>query len=252
VSASPPSVAARDQSVRPAELVVDSYRTRPRSVVVRRPRGSVVVLGSSQPPSMLDAGRLASGGVSVLRRRSGGSAVHLRDADPLWVELWVPSGDRLFDLDVVRASERVGEWWAAALGDMGASRVQVHRGALVPGDGSEWCCFAGVGPGEVLSGRRKLVGLGQWRCREGALFQCAVHDHWDAGRLAEVLALDPGRRGSLVAAGPPPPTGLDGVDGLDPVAGGGAAHQLVVALRRRLPEPETWRFDEGAEIELER
>ncbi len=201
---------------------------------------------------MVDAGQLASGGVSVLRRRSGGSAVLLRGADPLWVELWIPSCDRLFDRDVRRASERVGEWWAAALRSMGASRVQVHRGAAVPGDGSDWSCFAGLGPGEVLSGRRKLVGLAQWRCRQGALFQCAVHVHWDAGRLAGVLALDPERRRTLAAAWSEAATGLDGVDGLDPVAGGGAGHRLLVALRHHLPESETWRVDESVEIELER
>jgi lipoate-protein ligase A len=220
--------------------------------VVRRPRGSVVVLGSSQPLSMVDAGRLASGGVSVVRRRSGGSAVLLRGADPLWVELWIPSGDRLFDRDVVRASERVGGWWAAALHSMGASRVQVHCGAAVPGYGSEWSCFAGLGPGEVLSGQRKLVGLAQWRCRQGALFQCAVHLHWDALPLAELLALDPERRRTLAGAWSEAATGLDAVDGLDPVAGGGARHRLLAALRRHLPQPETWQVDEGVEIELER
>ncbi len=202
---------------------------------------------------MVDAERLASNGVGVLRRRSGGSAVLLGCADPLWVELWVPSSDALFDPDVIRASERVGECWAATLGSVGASRMQVHRGPSMPGNGSEWCCFAGIGPGEVLSEGRKLVGLAQWRCRQGALFQCAVHTHWDARPLAEVLALDPERRRALGAAWSEVATGLDDVDGLDLAARGeGARHRLVEALSRHLPQPETWRVDQSGEIELER
>jgi len=202
---------------------------------------------------MVDAERLASNRVAVLRRRSGGSAVLLGRADPLWVELWVPSSDGLFDPDVIRASVDVGECWAMALESVGASRVQVHRGPSIPGNGSEWCCFAGIGPGEVLSGGRKLVGLAQWRCRQGALFQCAIHTHWDARPLAEVLVLDPRRRGALGAAWSEVATGLDGVDGLDQVAREeGARHRLVDALWRHLPQPETWRVDQSAEIELER
>ena len=49
-----------------------------------------------------------------------------------------------------------------------------------------WCplvCFAGVGPGEVLAGGRKLVGISQRRTRAGARFQCAVHVRVVAGAV---------------------------------------------------------------------
>jgi lipoate-protein ligase A len=36
-------------------------------------------------------------------------------------------------------------------------------------------CFAGVGPGEVLTGDRKLVGLSQRRTRHGIRIQCQAH-----------------------------------------------------------------------------
>ncbi|HEX4903649.1 MAG TPA: hypothetical protein VFV42_12605, partial [Acidimicrobiales bacterium] len=61
-------------------------------------------------------------------------------------------------------------------------------------------CFAGRGPGEVLLGEAKVVGISQRRTRAGARFQCAVPVRWDPAPLAAVLA-GPVEAGALAAVG---------------------------------------------------
>ena len=61
-------------------------------------------------------------------------------------------------------------------------------------------CFAGLGPGEVEAGGRKVVGVAQWRCRQGALFQTCAYRHWEAGPLLDLLgprAVPPAERSAF-------------------------------------------------------
>jgi hypothetical protein len=67
----------------------------------------------------------------------------------------------------------VGEWWAIALGELGVVG-SVHRGPVVDADQGAVACFAGLGPGEVTVAGAKLLGLSQWRCREGALVSSVI------------------------------------------------------------------------------
>ena len=130
----------------------------------RRP-GAVVVLGSTQPVEVLDDRAIERDGVAVLRRNGGGGAVLLRSED-CWVELWLPAevaGD-----DVRATAALVGGWWAAALGELGVVTTR-HRGGMVDAAQGAVACFAGIGPGELLVEGHKLLGLSQWRAREGAL-----------------------------------------------------------------------------------
>jgi lipoate-protein ligase A len=60
-------------------------------------------------------------------------------------------------------------------------------------------CFAGLGPGEVSAGGRKLVGISQRRTRAAARFQCAVHGRFDGAAVAAMLRLQPAERASLAA-----------------------------------------------------
>ena len=129
-----------------------------------------VALGSTQ------------GGEGV-RRRSGGGAVWLSPGDPLWVDVVVPRGDRLWDDDVGRAFWWLGEVWAGLLDG------EVHRGGLVCTRWSRQVCFGGMGPGEVAVDGRKAVGISQRRTRDGALFQCAVYRVWDPRLLVAHLGL---------------------------------------------------------------
>src|SRR5439155_265605 len=78
------------------------------------------------------AGHVRAGAeVSVVRRRTGGGAVWVAPGDPVWVDVVVPAGDRLWDDDVGRAVWWLGDAWAAALADLGLAAAGVHRGPMV-------------------------------------------------------------------------------------------------------------------------
>jgi len=178
-----------------------------RVVVVRRVTRSAVVLGSTQDEAVVDRRRAALAGVGVVRRRSGGGAVLVGPGDPWWIDLWIPRGDPLCVDDVGRAPEWVGECWVRALralGAGGAGGLGVHRGPARRTAWSELVCFAGVGPGEVVvagggagGGPRKVVGIAQWRARQGALFHCAAYRRWDPTALADLLVVPSAERDSL-------------------------------------------------------
>ena len=157
---------------------------------VERP---ALVLGSTQPLDVVDHEVAARAGVEVVRRRSGGGAVLLQPGGALWVDVILPRDDPRWDDDVAVASHWLGDAWAAALGGCGLDAA-VHRGPLVRGPWSERVCFAGLGPGEVTVGGRKVVGTSQRRTRSWAHFQSAALTTWDPVTLLALLALDDDER----------------------------------------------------------
>jgi len=152
------------------------------TVGILRRSTSTVVLGSTQHVADLDGRAIARDGVSVRRRRGGGGAVLLRP-DDCWVELWLPATSATERGDVRSTAYRVGEWWEVALAGLGVSAVQ-HRGGVRDADQGAIACFAGLGPGELTVTGRKLVGLSQWRAREGSLVSSVV-----AARVPEDLSV---------------------------------------------------------------
>jgi lipoate-protein ligase A len=84
----------------------------------------------------------------------------------------------------------LGDAWNRALGALGVPSATVHHGRLRPGPWSRALCFAGLGPGEVTVGGRKLVGLSQRRQRDRAWFATAMYLRPTRARLDEVLARD--------------------------------------------------------------
>jgi hypothetical protein len=110
----------------------------------------------------------------------------------VWVDVFVPAGDPLWDDDVCRASWWLGEAWAGALGG-GA----VHRAGVSDREASRVACFAAVGPGEVVRDGAKVLGISQRRTRHGARFQCVAYR---SGPGDLVGLLDPGVVGADVAA----------------------------------------------------
>jgi lipoate-protein ligase A len=147
-----------------------------------------LVLGSAQPDDHVDLDRARAAGIEVVRRRSGGGAVLLVPDEVVWVDVIVPVTSPVWDPDVVRSAGWLGDAWMEALGGFGpsagATGMRVHRGPLVGSQWSRHVCFAGVGPGEVLDGRSKLVGVSQRRTRLHARFQCALHRHWQPELIA--------------------------------------------------------------------
>jgi hypothetical protein len=157
----------------PAALLdVDGIRSLAVSTLGVLRASPMVVLGSTQRVEDLDTTALARDGVTVRRRRGGGGAVLLRPPD-CWIELWLPATSSAERGDVRSTAYRVGEWWQVALRSLGVA-CDVHHGAVVGAVQGAVACFAGLGPGELSSEGRKLVGLSQWRAREGALVSSVI------------------------------------------------------------------------------
>ena len=152
---------------------------------------AAVVLGSRQTPSVLDATAVARADVDVVRRRSGGGAVLVVPGEMVWIDVIIPVAHRVWCPDVARSMEVVGEAWARALAPFDAGPLHVHRGPMVRTPWSELVCFDGVGPGEVMRGDAKLVGISQRRTRLAARFQCALHLRHDPDALARLLTGPP-------------------------------------------------------------
>jgi lipoate-protein ligase A len=177
---------------------VEQFRTeRRRLAVTRDVAGPTLVLGSTQPTELVDFTTLRERQVELARRRGGGGAVYLGPGEQLWVDVWVPRDDPLWLPDVSAAAEWVGAWWTEALADSGQQGFEVHRGRSVPGAFGDLVCFAGRGPGEVFHGLAKVVGLSQWRAREGALFSSCAYLRWDPVPLVTLVDLDDDGRAVL-------------------------------------------------------
>ncbi len=129
-------------------------------------------------------------GVKVVRRRSGGGGVLLWPDEQVWLDLEVPVADALWIDDVGRSMWWVGELWLAALAGI-APLAMVHRGRLLRTPWSSDVCFAGVGPGELMVGDAKLVGISQRRTRDAARFQTLVHLRWRPDAVAALVADGP-------------------------------------------------------------
>jgi lipoate---protein ligase len=177
---------------------VEQFRSlSSRHAVARQVEGPTLVLGSTQRTEVVDAARASEDGVAVVRRRGGGGAVLLRPGDHLWIEAWIPRDDPLWEADVAVAAAWVGAWWSDALGPAGADDRVVHQGPSVPGPHGSLVCFSGRGPGELFASGRKLMGISQWRSREGSLFHTCAYTQWDPYLLIDLLDVDPGAREAL-------------------------------------------------------
>ena len=171
-----------------------------RTVWIFQPSEPAVVLGSTQPASVVRPGA----DIEVVRRRSGGGAVLLVPGEVLWVDVVVPRHDVLWDDDVGRATHWLGELWVRALAGCGVVGASVHTGAMVCRPWSKLVCFAGLGPGEVLDRRA-----------QGRRDQPAAHE---GGREVPVRALPPlgsGRAGGSAGRPPPLRRGAGGIGGRD-------------------------------------
>lgn len=89
----------------------------------------------------------------------------------------------------MRAFWWLGESIARALGEVGINGAHVYKGALQTRDLPVSVCFAGLGPGEVKVGERKLVGVSQRRTREAALFQCSLFLRHRTSEIGHLLGL---------------------------------------------------------------
>lgn len=163
-----------------------------RTVRIHRPANGAIVLGSAQPDSDVDHEAVRRHGLTIVRRASGGGAVLVQPADLVWIDVVVPRDDQLWRDDVGKAFSWLGAVWVQVLQCLDVRAVSMHEGAMVTTEWSRKICFAGLGPGEVLSNGRKLIGISQKRTRNGALFQASVLLRFDLERMIDVLALPSG------------------------------------------------------------
>lgn len=152
------------------------------------PDGRALVLGSAQQHSAADLAATTAAGVAVVRRRSGGGAVFVDPARSVWVDVVLPPHDRRWSNDVREATYWLGGAWQRALGGLGME-TRLYRGGLEQTPWGRQVCFAALGPGEVLVGDRKVVGISQRRTRDGARFQCIAYDRWDPADVLDLLDL---------------------------------------------------------------
>jgi lipoate-protein ligase A len=196
-----------------------------RTVAVCRVTAPAVVLGSTQRDSVVDADRARRSGIEVARRRSGGGAVLVLPGDPVWIDAWVPRGDRFWDDDVARAFDWLGATWTRALVSLGCAGMAAHRGGYAACTRwSSLICFGGVGTGEVVSAEgRKVVGIAQRRTRAGAWFHSACVLRWAPDPLLDVLDLPDAEQAAAR-------TGLEAVAGgiLDALPPGTAVDDATV------------------------
>ncbi len=169
-----------------------------------RPTDDAIVLGSRQRDDLLDRAACERSGLSIVRRRSGGGAVIMRRATTLWIDVILPV--RAAPDDVRASMVLIGEWWCDALSSLAPGPLTVHRGGMQRSPWSDLVCFAGVGPGEVMAGADKLVGLSQRRTRRGIRVQGLIYGASVAHEYRPVL------RGDLPHGDPCGQGSLPGID----------------------------------------
>lgn len=139
-----------------------------------------IVLGSAQSESWLDAGAVDSLGADVVVRRSGGGMVLLVPGEHVWIDITVPREDALWDDDISKSFDWLGNLWASQIKALDPSvDATVHSGKSEFVDDGRVICHAGIGAGEVVVGDSKIVGLSQRRTRMGARFQCILFSKFD-------------------------------------------------------------------------
>jgi lipoate-protein ligase A len=170
-----------------------------------------VVLGSTQSFDVVDAARAAESGFDVVRRRSGGGVVILQPSDHAWIDVTIPRGHSLWHDDVERATWWLGDVWCNVLQDVVSASPSsggspsgwvVHREKLVATAPERAVCFASIGPGEVVRGNRKVVGISQRRTKDAARFQCTVFREVNSSLYERLLRIEvPASLGEAVGVG---------------------------------------------------
>ena len=155
-----------------------------------------LVLGSSQPEDAANTEELQRRGLDLVKRQTGGGAVLVVPEALVWIDVFIPRDDPLWEADVDKSAVWLGEVWQATLAEFGIS-AEVHQGPYQPGDWGNLICFAGRAAGEVFVEGKKSVGISQRRTRQGARFQTALARQWNISELSPLLNLSPEDRTRL-------------------------------------------------------
>ena len=149
----------------------DVVRSLPQATaLIVRVAEPVIVLGSTQPRVVIKEELPFE-----IRRRRGGGGVVLIQPDDLWVDFWIPARDERYRRDVNEQALGAGAWWATVLRDLRKGDWRIASAEMRGEPAHRVVCFAGSGPGEVFVDEKKVVGITQWRVREGAFISCVLH-----------------------------------------------------------------------------
>ena len=108
--------------------------------------------------------------------------------DSVWIDVVINRADPLWDDDVNRAPLWLGQVWVEALASLGIGPGKVVE-RYQPGRWGQVACFASRGPGEVLVGEAKAVGVSQRRTRATARFQTLLYRRWAPEDLIDRLTV---------------------------------------------------------------
>lgn len=158
------------------------------TVWVVNPTDRSIVLGSTQRESDVDVAAAHRHRLAITRRRSGGGAVLVTPESMVWVDVIVPRSHPAWTDDIGRAAVWMGERWAEALAAVGVEGT-VLQPPMPSDELARVVCFVGRGPGEVVIGDTKVVGISQRRTRDAARFQCAVLRSWEPEPLIDAMGL---------------------------------------------------------------
>ena len=147
-----------------------------------------LVLGSSQPIDVARSEALDERGLMLVKRQSGGGAVLVESDSLVWIDVFIPRDDLLWEADIGKSAHWVGKVWQDTLAEFGVLG-EVHRGRYEPGRWGNLICFAGRATGEVFVEGKKSVGISQRRTKQGARFQTALVRRWKITDLSSLLNL---------------------------------------------------------------
>ena len=155
-----------------------------------------LVLGSSQTEDAANTEALQRRGLALVKRQSGGGAVLVVPEALVWIDVFIPRDDPLWEADVSKSAVWLGKVWQATLAEFGIS-AEVHQAPYQPGEWGNLVCFASRAAGEVFVEGKKSVGISQRRTRQGARYQTALARHWNITDLSPLLHLSPQDRTRL-------------------------------------------------------
>jgi lipoate-protein ligase A len=142
------------------------------------------ILGSFQKAPVK---KINSMGISVERRKTGGSGVYYSYQDMFWFEIQLPA-----QYSIAESFLFAGTLVRDALRDLYIG-VTIYEGPYLKGPGGEHLCFLTKGPGELFLGDRKTVGLCQRRTKDLVRVQGAVLFTWEPEFQRELLYRVSGR-----------------------------------------------------------
>ena len=161
-----------------------------RDGAMGRGQRGALVLGSSQKMDAANAEALEERGIALVKRQSGGGAVLLEPQSLVWIDVFIPRDDPLWEDDVGKSALWLGKVWQATLAELDVS-AEVHQAPYEPGNWGNLVCFAGRAPGEVFVDGKKSIGISQRRSKQGARFQTALARRWNITGLSPLLNLSP-------------------------------------------------------------